>query len=156
MVAMRGLVAVSLVIGLGACSFSAEDGPMSRTASDPDSPVIANRLAANIAEPAPVCTSRALLEQNEGRLVRVQGTYRFPIEKAFARNKLTLDDGTTVVLSRPTDETMAARLVESNQGVRMTIRGLIFSEHIPDKYGIIGRTPDPYLLDLDAVEVDPQ
>ena len=152
---MRGLVAASLMIALGACSSSAKDTPMTKPTSDPDSPVVANRPAADTAEPAPLCTSRAHLEQNEGRLVRAQGTFQFPTEKAFARNKLLLDDGTTIVLSRPKDETIAARLVESNQGMRMTIRGLIFTKQIPDKYEIIGRTPDPYLLDIEAVEVDP-
>ncbi len=39
--------------------------------------------------------------------------------------------------------------------MRMTVRGLIFTKQIPDKYEIIGRTPEPYLLDIEAVEVDP-
>jgi hypothetical protein len=102
---------------------------------------------------APLCVSLADLERHEGALVRVQGTFRFPTEPAFARNKLILDDGTTVILARPQDAKLTESLREANQGKRMTIRGLIFIKAIPEKYKIIGRTPDPYLLDIEAVDV---
>lgn len=153
---MRVSIAALLVLYLGACSSSNKDRPTPRSdpaalANRPDSEASVNQPDPTAA--APLCVSLADLERHEGARVRVQGTFRFPTEPAFARNKLILDDGTTVILARPQDAKLAESLREANQGKRMTIRGLIFIKAIPEKYKIIGRTPDPYLLDIEAVDV---
>ena len=100
----------------------------------------------------PIARTRDDLVQHEGTLVQVEGTFRFPTEKAFARNTLMLDDGTIVVLPRPSSGIGAAELVEANTGSRLVVRGLIYVNEIPAKYKIIGRTRDPYLVELTAVE----
>jgi hypothetical protein len=101
----------------------------------------------------PVARSRAELAQHEGRPLRVEGTFRFPTEQAFARNKLVLDDGTEVILPRPSSGPGAAEFVLANSGARLAAFGVVYLKEIPAKYRIIGRTPDPYLVELTAVEL---
>lgn len=101
----------------------------------------------------PIARTRSDLVKHEGTLVQIEGTFRFPTEQAFARNTLILDDGTTVVLPRPATGVGAAELVEANTGARLAVRGLVYVGTIPSKYEIIGRTRDPYLVELVAVEL---
>lgn len=102
---------------------------------------------------APTARTLADLKAHQGVPVRIEGTFRFPTEKAFARNKLALDDGTTVILPRPETGPGAAELTAANTGKRMAVHGVVYVEVIPDRYQIIGRTPDPYLVELAGVEL---
>jgi hypothetical protein len=102
------------------------------------------------ARPAP-CTTRECLEKNEGHVIDVAGTYVFPKERAFAVNKLALKDGTTIVLSPPEGE-LRDHFARDHDGLTMIIRGRIFTGMIPEKYDIIGRTTEPYLLELEKIE----
>ena len=104
---------------------------------------------------APLCTSIVDLRKHEGAPIRLRGTFHLPGEKAFARNKLILDDGTTVILSRPARQPAAAMLSEANRGVRMIIVGVVYIKDIPARYQLIGRTSDPYLVDIESVTVAP-
>jgi hypothetical protein len=97
------------------------------------------------------CTTRPCLEQHEGELIDVEGTYVFPKQKAFAVNRLALKDGTTIILSPPENE-LRDHFASENDNTRLLIRGRIFTGPIPDKYRIIGRTPEPYLLDIEKIE----
>lgn len=103
------------------------------------------------AVPPASCAARECLEENEGRLVDVEGVYVFPTSRALAANRLALRDGTTVVLVPPKNE-LRRRFVQENDGVAMVIRGRIFTGLIPERYRIIGRTAEPYLLDLEKIE----
>jgi hypothetical protein len=98
------------------------------------------------------CADLACLQAHEGELVEIVGTYVFPRKKAFAHNKLSLSDGTMVIVTSPDDGGMRAQLSSENDGKRLTVRGRIYVKDIPEKYGIIGRTPDPYLMDVIAVD----
>lgn len=138
---------------VAACSSGAKDRPVENKPTPP-ADGIDNRPATPDNGP-PVVSSKADMAGLEGKQVRLRGTFRFPTEKAFARNKLELDDGTIVILSRPADGAVAAVLVEANQGARMTVRGVIYAGMIPDRYKIISRTPDPYLVDVDGAELTP-
>lgn len=136
-------------LALAAC---AKEPPM---ANPPAAPA-----TAPTAEPAPAATptapvARTLadLKAHQGVAVRIEGTFRFPTEKAFARNKLVLDDGTTVILPRPETGPGAAELTAANTGKRLAVHGIVYVEVIPDRYQIIGRTPDPYLVELAGVEL---
>lgn len=145
--------ALALVLGLLAgCSSGAKEKPMDK--SIPPTDGVDNRRT-DPAPDVPEARSLADLQGLEGQAVRLRGTFRFPTEKAFARNKLELDDGTIVILSRPADAAVAAVLVEANQGARVTVGGVIYTGQIPDRYKIIGRTPDPYLVDVASAELTP-
>lgn len=98
------------------------------------------------------CTTLQCLQQHEGQIVDLEGLYVFPKQLAFAVSKLELADGTTIVLSPPKND-LRDHLVAENDGVAMRIRGRIFTGQIPEKYRIIGRTTEPYLLDLAAIEI---
>ena len=102
------------------------------------------------ASPA-TCTTRECLEKNEGQVIDVEGVYVFPKELAFAVNKLELKDGTTIVLSPPKNE-LRDHFANENDGLKMIIRGRIFTGMIPQKYKIIGRTAEPHLLELEKIE----
>ena len=144
---------LALVLLLAGCSTGAKDRPVENKPAPPAAG-LDNRPAAPDPGP-PVVRSRADMEGLEGQPVRLRGTFRFPTEKAFARNKLELEDGTIVILSRPADEAVAAVLVEANQGARMTVSGVIYAGMIPERYKIISRTPDPYLVDVDGAALTP-
>jgi hypothetical protein len=150
------LRSLTLALLVAACSSGAKDRPVENKPTPP-ADGIDNRPAK--AAPGdtgpPIVSSKADMEGVEGKQVRLRGTFRFPTEKAFARNKLELDDGTIVILSRPADAAVAAVLVEANQGARMTVRGVIYAGMIPDRYKIISHTPDPYLVDVDGAELTP-
>lgn len=103
---------------------------------------------------APACADLACLTQHEGEMIEAEGTFVFPKEKAFARNKLSLGDGTTIILSQPADDAVRAALTGDNDGKRMKVHGRIYTKDIPEKYRIIGRGPEPYLVDIASVTVD--
>lgn len=141
-----------LTLGLVACSPTAtKDSPMSTPPSKPATPPLTARATPDDA--LPIARMRDDLVKYEGARVQVVGTFRFPTEKAFAQNKLILDDGTVVVLPRPSSGVGAAELVEANTGLRMAVRGVVYVGEIPAKYKIIGRTSDPHLVELAAVEL---
>jgi hypothetical protein len=98
------------------------------------------------------CTTRQCLEQNEGQVIDVEGAYVFPKQQAFAVNKLALKDGTTIVLSPPKNE-LRLHFADANDGRTMRIRGLIFTGLIPEQYGVIGRTAEPHLLELERIDL---
>ncbi len=109
--------------------------------------------ASQSAGKVPVCADLACLSKHEGELVEADGTFVFPKEKAFARNKLSLGDGTTIILSQPADDAVRGKLTGDNDGKRMVVQGRIYTKDIPDKYRIIGRGPEPYLVNIAAVTV---
>jgi hypothetical protein len=100
------------------------------------------------------CTTRPCLAENEGQVIDVEGKYVFPSEPAFAVNRLALTDGTTIVLNTSNEE-LRRHFVAASDGKPMRIRGRIFTGAIPDRYKIIGRTPEPHLVDLEAVTPSP-
>jgi hypothetical protein len=56
-------------------------------------------------------------------------------------------------LPRPSSGVGAAELIEANHGARMAVRGVVYVGEIPARYRIIGRTSDPHLVELTAVEL---
>lgn len=143
-----------LALALAACSpAGTKDSSMStppKSTSAPSTPSTAPTAADGAR--TPIAHTRDDLEKYEGTLVQIEGTFRFPTKQAFARNELVLDDGTVVVLPRPSSGTGAAELIAANDGARLAVRGLVYVNEIPAKYDIIGRTPDPYMVELVAVE----
>ncbi len=110
--------------------------------------------ASQTAGKMPTCADLACLTQHEGEMIEADGTFVFPKEKAFARNKLSLADGTTVILSQPADDAVRGALTGDNDGKRMKVQGRIYTKDIPEKYRIIGRGPEPYLVDIASISVD--
>jgi hypothetical protein len=95
-----------------------------------------------------VCTARACLDAHESQVIDIEGVYVFPHEQAFAVHRLLLYDGTTIILAPP-QGSLRDLFVEANDGASLLVRGRIFCKQIPPRYRIIGRTPEPYLLDLE-------
>ena len=96
----------------------------------------------------PLCTTRQCLEQHEGQVIDIEGTYVFPREKAFAVSRLAFEDGTKIVIGPPA----GGLFTSENDGAVLRVRGRIFTGPIPEKYGIIGRTPEPRLLDVEDIK----
>ncbi len=142
-------LAALAALALAAC---AKEPPMANPPAAPATAPSAEPRPAG-SPPAPVARTLADLKAHQGVAVRIEGTFRFPTEKAFARNKLVLDDGTTVILPRPETGPGAAELTAANTGKRLAVHGIVYVEVIPDRYQIIGRTPDPYLVELAGVEL---
>jgi len=86
---------------------------------------------------------------NEGKVIDLAGTFAFPADpKRKGRHlyRLNLDDGTSVVL-HPRHE----QLTKDRDGQHITVRCIVFTKMIPEKYDIIERTSDPYCVELFAV-----
>lgn len=96
------------------------------------------------------CRDLACIQANEGQVIDLDGLFASPPDpsrKGASQYKLTLSDGTEVVLKR--DE----RLTRALDGQRIVVRGKAYANpaNIPDDYGIIQSTPNPYLVELYAV-----
>lgn len=157
------VASAAAVVALGAAgcgNASSKDPIMSTAPSDANAHAARDPGAAPSSQDAgateatrPLARTRAELLQHEGQPIRVEGAFRFPTEQAFARNKLVLDDGTEVILPKPASGPGAAELVAGNDGARVAVFGVVYVGRIPEHYGIKGRTPDPYLFELAAVEL---
>jgi hypothetical protein len=115
---------------------------------------VAARRAASVVVTS--CSERACLEANEGDVIDIAGTFVFPPDrkrKGQHRYTLSLVDGTKVILPNPKDDATRAQLSRANDGKRVTVRGRIYTRNIPDRYGIIARTADPYVVELFAVTI---
>lgn len=137
------------VLSLGGCGGASAKDP----AMPPDQTTSTSQPApaAEPGEPTPIAKSRAELARHEGKPLRVEGTFRFPAAQAFARLTLVLDDGTAVILPPPDEAGPGAKaLVDANDGRRMAISGVVYLDQIPAQYGVVSRTPDPYLFELSA------
>jgi hypothetical protein len=145
------LFCLAFVVACPASQKDAPEGARPTQAQEPakeESPMDSSRSA------HPACTDLACLSQHEGELVQAEGTFVFPKEQAFARNKLSLSDGTTIILPQAKDDAVRARFTADNDGKKMKIVGRIYTKEIPEKYRIIGRTPDPYLVDIESAELN--
>lgn len=88
--------------------------------------------------------------ENDGEKVSVKGIfYAREIKRAFSTNHLLLEDKTKVILSGKQNI-----LTEQLNGKNLVIEGIIYLKSIPEEYGIIGRSSDPYLLDITNVSVE--
>lgn len=82
-------------------------------------------------------------------MIDLAGTFRFPSDprrKGQHLYRLLLADGTSVVLHAKHE-----RLTSDRDRQRLTVRGIVYTKIIPDQYGIIQRTSDPYCVELFAV-----
>lgn len=109
-------------------------------------------------QPTARCLDLACLEANEGNVVEVEGTFAFPRDprrKGQHLYRLSLTDGTSLVLPAPPAGEFRRRLSRDNDGKQLTVRGRIYTKTIPEQYGIIERTADPYCVELFDVKVAP-
>jgi hypothetical protein len=92
------------------------------------------------------CHDLACIEATEGNAIDLAGTFAFPSDptrKGKHLYRLVLADQTSVVL-----HAKHAGLTKDRDGQPMTIRGVVYTKLIPDQYGIIQRTSDPYCVEL--------
>ena len=149
--------ALLLCLALAAGCPARQQGPTGESGSgeEPDHKTGGSDMdASQTAGKTPACADLACLRMHEGEMIEADGTFVFPKEKAFARNKLSLADGTTVILSQPADDAVRGALTGDNDGKRMKVQGRIYTKDIPEKYRIIGRGPEPYLVDIASISVD--
>jgi hypothetical protein len=98
--------------------------------------------------PTASCTDLACLSAHEGEVIELAGTLSLPDDpkrKGHHLHHLVLADGTRVVLDEP------APLAGLADGAQIKLHGRIFVKTIPERYGIIERTAEPYLLELALV-----
>lgn len=95
------------------------------------------------------CTTLSCLEDSVGAVVTLRGRYEYPQQIKFAQTVLRLDDGTRVILRAKREGAFAA----DNDGRVMRITGVVYTDQIPEHYRIIGRTPDPHMVEISDVEV---
>lgn len=92
------------------------------------------------------CSDLACIEANEGKVIDLAGTFMFPADpkrKGKHLYRLLLADGTSVVLHARHEQLTADR-----DRQQLTVRGIVYTKVIPDRYGIIQRTSDPYCVEL--------
>lgn len=124
---MRGTIELHVLV-LAGCAATTTPGPPAMT----------------------TCTDLACITAHEGSVIDLAGTFAFPPDrnkKGTSQYKLALADGTVVVLRR--DERLAPAL----DGQTIVVRGKAYAspERIPDAYGIIQSTPNPYVVEIYAV-----
>ena len=98
--------------------------------------------------PEASCADLACLSAHEGRVVELAGTLSLPDNpkrKGHQLYHLVLGDDTRVVLYD--DERLAGRA----NGAHLIVRGRIFVKTIPERFRIIERSSDPYLLELSVL-----
>lgn len=99
-----------------------------------------------------ICNTYNCLEKHDGEIIWVEGRYRHPPPKSIEPKRIKLDEDTLVVLSKLDDEA-ANKLNNTNDGEIMQVKGRIFTGKIPDEYGVIARTPEPYLIDIREIQI---
>lgn len=149
---MRSILLFCLAFA-AACPASQKDAPQGAAPAQAQEPAQEQSPMDSSRSAHPACTDLTCLTQHEGELIQAEGTFVFPKEQAFARNKLSLSDGTTIILSQAKDDAVRGRFTADNDGKRMKIVGRIYIKAIPEKYRIIARTPDPYLVDIESAEL---
>ena len=97
-----------------------------------------------------VCTQLPCIMDNEGKNIWVEGTFLFPQEIAFAVKKIVLEDKTEIILTIPKSDLQDLFSLENN-GKKLSIKGKVYTDSIPDSYKIIGRLPNPYMVDITKV-----
>lgn len=111
-----------------------------------------NRSADMTKYDSAIHNSLSSLRPLEGQKVVVRGNFRFAGNLTFANSKLVLADGAVVALPTPLESQL---LQERDNGKVVTVEGLIFFDVIPERYGIVARSPDPYVLDYKVLFVEP-
>lgn len=153
---MRGMiVGIALIVGCSSGARTPEPAP-----PWPEASARSERLAARRAASVVVtsCSARACLEANEGEVIDIAGTFVSPPDrtrKGQHRYTLALADGTKVILPNPKDDATRATLSPASDGKRVTVRGRIYTRNIPDRYGIIASTADPYVVEMFTVLLSP-
>lgn len=98
------------------------------------------------------CKTLECLIEHNGNVVWVEGSYIHPKSKSIEPHRLLLSDGTTVVLTKVQSESVLKNLKPENSNAVLRVMGRIFTDKIPDLYGIIARTAEPYLLDIQEIK----
>jgi hypothetical protein len=99
-----------------------------------------------VTEAAARCTDLGCITANEGKVIDLDGTFAFPTDptrKGKHLYRLVLADGTSVVLHAKHE-----KLEKQRDGQPMTVRGVVYTDAIPERYGIIARTSDPYCVEV--------
>lgn len=100
--------------------------------------------------PAPSCSDLACLQSHDGQTIDVTGTLTAPRRKVMDHYRVVLADGTAVIIGQGPAR---GQLSPETDGKRVVVRGRIFTGDIPASYDIIGRSAEPYLLDVAALTV---
>ncbi len=90
------------------------------------------------------------MQLHDGQVIDLAGELKARKPKAIDNHRLILADGTTVVLVG-----IHERTTDADSGKRLVVRGRIFTAEIPESYQIIGRTAEPYLVNITAVTREP-
>lgn len=102
----------------------------------------------------PTCDNMKSLIEHEGKRVFFEGRFSYPKTAAFATNKLILSDGTSLMLP-PSQGELEALFSAKQDGAMMRMSGIAYYRNIPERYKVIGRTTDPYLFEVERVEINP-
>ena len=94
------------------------------------------------------CANKEELLNYEGDTVTVHGKYEFHKGQSFANKIIELKDSHKVVLV--SDD---FRLDTFKNGQELNVKGLVFTEQIPDKYNIIGRNESSYMVEVFEISI---
>ena len=101
----------------------------------------------------PECLTMADLKKHNGQMVTIQGDFEEMDPMRRKPPQILLKDSTWVILSFTSSDINPGPERQSElSGSTVIARGKIFTEEIPNKYGIISRLSSPYLLEIELLE----
>jgi len=134
------VVGATLALALAGCASASDDQPVS------PSPTVNPTPDNEVPVALPVCKTLACLTEHDAAKVWVEGSWQAPAGRHRLAPSLLLADGASAVVRIPAGGPPAP-----DDGRAVRILGRIFTDKIPESYGVIARTTDPYLLDVEAI-----
>ncbi|MCR9174098.1 MAG: hypothetical protein NXI10_16475 [bacterium] len=90
------------------------------------------------------------VKSQEGELISVVGKYKCQDpNKAFSTHELVLKDGTRIVLVVSSYNDVDNIFTSKNHNKRLEVVGRVYVDEIPERYNIISRTDDPYMVEIE-------
>ena len=93
-----------------------------------------------------ICGDKRCIETHVGQVIDLAGTFPAasdPKRKGKHMHRVALLDGTSIIL-----HAKHAKLTGDRDGRPIMVRGIVYTTEIPDRYGIIQRTSDPYCVEI--------
>ena len=99
---------------------------------------------------SPICSNRDCIKDHDGKRLIIQGVFSPKKRKEqLSQDKIVLGDTSVVVLVLSGEQ---RKKLEARAGQAVEIEGIVYCANIPEKYRIIGRTGDPYMVEVIKID----
>ncbi|WP_148639424.1 hypothetical protein [Aquimarina longa] len=94
------------------------------------------------------------MKKNEGKFLSITGRFSHQKENIlFSTHRIILKDKTKIVLLLNEYKNTGKVLIKENNGKYITVIGKVFINEILEKFDLISRTNNPYLVDIKSIEL---